>query len=218
MCQLKLPFSLLLSSQRCVLPQREAWFIHLFIFQSNTWNQSEQIKNNILNFRDGKTQFDSSSFMLYEETLSLFITHLYFICRIKIFRYSLFRLIRRHRLLIKLLTVWSKVFLRFLAPFWWAHVKNSFQGFFPSNHVAGFVSWGNQITTVTAERTSKHLRWFLSVRTAAGSRVHKPHRRVLTDTTSGSGPLDGSQSQPEGSWDQEEKTFLACEICESVTS
>lgn len=44
MCQLKLPFSLLLSSQRCVLPQRETWFIHLFTFQGNTWNQSERIK------------------------------------------------------------------------------------------------------------------------------------------------------------------------------
>ncbi len=88
MCQLKLPFSLLLSNQRCVLPQRQPWFIHLFTFQGNTWNQSERIKNNILNFRDGKTHFDSSV-MVSAETLSSFIIYLYFIFRIKLFCYSL---------------------------------------------------------------------------------------------------------------------------------
>lgn len=53
MCQLKLPFPLLLSSQRCVLPQRGTWFIHLFTLQGNTWSYciKKGRKKNSLNFR-----------------------------------------------------------------------------------------------------------------------------------------------------------------------
>lgn len=57
---------------------------------------------NIPNFRGATTPFDSS-FILHEETLSLFITLLYFICQIKMFAFfPLSRLIRPQ---IKLLSV-----------------------------------------------------------------------------------------------------------------
>lgn len=105
MCQLKLPFSLLLSSQRCLLPQRETWFIHLFTFQGNTWSQSERIfKKNIKLQR----QKDSIWFLL------IYYSPLFHLLDQTVVLLSLSRLIR---LLIKLLTVWSNVLFWFLAPF-----------------------------------------------------------------------------------------------------
>lgn len=70
---IKAAISTHLSTQRCVLPQRETSFIHL----CRQTPGSRFKRKNIPNFRAAKTQFDSS-FMSYEETLSRFIFHLLF--------------------------------------------------------------------------------------------------------------------------------------------
>ena len=108
-----------------------------------------------------KTQ--SFFYILWRNAVLIYYPTLFHLPDQNVLLFSLPRLIRWQRLLIKLLTVWSKVLLRFWRSFWWAHVKNSFQDFFFYKTLTGFVSWGNQITGVIIVCTSQQLLWFPSV-------------------------------------------------------
>lgn len=86
--------------------------------------------------------------MLYEETLSLFIIRLYFICRIKMFCYSLFPTAHQttqtpDQTFNRLIKSASEV----SCSFWCSEFFSRFL-FFCCKSLAGFISWGNRITTV----------------------------------------------------------------------
>lgn len=148
MCQLKSLFQLLLSSQRCVVPQRESHinpFSHIPGLHLEEAAKKKKIHSEFLRLEEifrflFHSLCNNSVFMYYPPLFDLLDQNTLL--------FSHLRLIWRRTLLIKLLTVWSKVLLRFLASFWRAHVKNSFYDFI----LVFFFIWRTQGVEILREQ------------------------------------------------------------------
>lgn len=151
----KITVFLLLSSQRCVRARRED---AIYPFLHNPEHHLELASKNNSTLQRQREIFWFLFHFAHRHTVFMFYPPLFNLPDQNILLFSLPRLIWRRRLLIKLLTVGSKVHLRFLASFWWAHVKNSFHDFFfffSHTELVGFISWGNRRITVKTVCTSQ---------------------------------------------------------------
>lgn len=125
----KITVFLLLSSQSCVRARRED---AIYPFLHNPEHHLELASKNNSKLQRQRETFQFLFHFAHRHTVFMFYPPLFNLPDQNILQFSLPRLIWRRRLLIKLLTVGSKVHLRFLASFWWSHVKNSFHDFFLS--------------------------------------------------------------------------------------